>query len=110
MFMRGSLSSCRPQRGGAPTVAIAYKTTTLVSKLMKVKSDQDSIQTVSQWCLLYGKHHMQTVATWAAQFNVQVQNRLKLLYAASGLPKTRPAQTLPAGQLSRLASARNRAL
>eukprot|EP01048_Picozoa_sp_COSAG05_P040821 COSAG05_NODE_21131_length_274_cov_0.594286_1_plen_39_part_01 len=39
---------------------MSYKTTTLVSKLIKLKSDQDSIQTVSQWCQLYGKHYKQT--------------------------------------------------
>lgn len=53
-------------------------------KLLGLKDSQESISTLSDWCLQHKQHHKKIVATWLSVLKkVRVENRLTLFYLAN---------------------------
>ncbi|KAK3912167.1 Regulation of nuclear pre-mRNA domain-containing protein 2 [Frankliniella fusca] len=53
-------------------------------KLLGLKDSQESISTLSDWCLQHKQHHKKIVSTWLSVLKkVRVENRLTLFYLAN---------------------------
>lgn len=63
-----------------------FNTQILVDKLAKLNSSQQSIETLSHWCIFHMNKAKQVVETWAQQFHCSPrEQRLSFLYLANDI-------------------------
>ena len=64
----------------------SYSPELLLDKLRKVNSTQQSIETVSAWCVFYHRHARNTVSVWEQEFiRMTVAKQLAMLYLANDI-------------------------
>lgn len=59
---------------------MAFSESNLVGKLQKLQQTEESIQTLSEWAMMYTKHHKRTVDVWMKEFKAGSVDRKLLLY------------------------------
>lgn len=68
------------------TMGSTFNTQILVDKLAKLNSSQQSIETLSHWCIFHMNKAKQVVETWAQQFHCSPrEQRLAFLYLANDI-------------------------
>ena len=72
---------------------MSFSEQTLVDKLKRLKQTEDSIQTLSQWMLMYAKHWKKAVDIWTREFRSGGVDRKLLLYVANDVMQTSRSKT-----------------
>ncbi|CAA6669182.1 unnamed protein product [Spirodela intermedia] len=62
-----------------------FSTQILAEKLAKLNNSQQSIETLSHWCIFHRKKARQVVETWEKQFNGSKEQRVSFLYLANDI-------------------------
>ncbi|KAG9458505.1 hypothetical protein H6P81_003013 [Aristolochia fimbriata] len=71
---------------GKGKMSNAFNSQTLAEKLSKVNNSQQSIETLSHWCIFHRKKARQVVETWEKLFNSCLQEqRVPFLYLANDI-------------------------
>ena len=73
---------------------MSYSESNLVEKLKRLQQTEESIQTLSQWALMYAKHHKRTVDIWMREFTAASVDRKLLLYFCNDVMQTSRKKTL----------------
>lgn len=73
---------------------MSYSESNLVEKLKRLQQTEESIQTLSQWALMYAKHHKRTVDIWMREFKASTVDRKLLLYFCNDVMQTSRKKTL----------------
>lgn len=73
---------------------MSYSESNLVEKLKRLQQTEESIQTLSQWALMYAKHHKRTVDIWMREFKASSVDRKLLLYFCNDVMQTSRKKTL----------------
>ncbi|CAA7406131.1 unnamed protein product [Spirodela intermedia] len=62
-----------------------FSTQILAEKLAKLNNSQQSIETLSHWCIFHRKKARHVVETWEKQFNGSKEQRVSFLYLANDI-------------------------
>jgi hypothetical protein len=73
---------------------MSYSESNLVDKLKRLQQTEESIQTLSQWALMFTKHHKRTVDIWMREFKAATVDRKLLLYFCNDVMQTSRKKTL----------------
>ncbi|XP_078435299.1 uncharacterized protein LOC144706294 [Wolffia australiana] len=66
-------------------MANIFNIETLAEKLAKLNNSQQSIETLSHWCIFHRKKARQVVETWEKQFSNSKEQRVPFLYLANDI-------------------------